>query len=118
MAANVNVGYVRYKNPCTYTKFLHFENFQCLMPRGGFMDIIGALQQEETKLQRQLTAVQGAIAVLNGGPKTVPSPGHTGSSNGTRRKSAMSAAARARISRATRTRWEKFRAEKTKKAKQ
>ena len=30
------------------------------------MDIIEALEQEESKLQRQLTAVQGAIAALNG----------------------------------------------------
>ena len=81
------------------------------------MDIIGALQQEETKLQRQLTAVQGAIAVLNGGPKTVASPGQTGSPNGTSGKRTMSAAARAKISRATKARWAKFRAEKAKKPK-
>jgi len=81
------------------------------------MDIIGALQQEETKLQRQLTAVKGAIAVLNDGPKTTASPGYTGSPNGRGGKRAMSAAARARISRATKARWAKFRAETAKKSK-
>jgi hypothetical protein len=39
------------------------------------MDIIGALKEEESKLHRQLNAVQGAIAALKGEPKataTVP----------------------------------------------
>ena len=81
------------------------------------MDIIGALQQEEAKLQRQLTAVQGAIAVLNGGPKTVASPGHTGSPSETSGKRTMSAAVRAKIARSARARWAKFRAGKAKKAK-
>jgi len=30
------------------------------------MDIIAALKEEESKLHRQLNAVQGAIAALNG----------------------------------------------------
>ena len=46
------------------------------------MDIIGALQQEESKLQRRLTAVQGAIAALNGGAQTLVSPGHSSGPNG------------------------------------
>ena len=81
------------------------------------MDIIGALREEESKLHQQLTAIQGVIAVLNGGPKTVASPGHTGSPNGTSGKRTMSAAARAKIARSARARWAKFRAEKAKKAK-
>ncbi len=81
------------------------------------MDIIGALKKEESKLQRQLTAVQGAIAALDGGVRTAGSPRHTSSPNGTRRKRTLSAAGRARISLATKTRWVKIRAEKTKKAK-
>jgi hypothetical protein len=81
------------------------------------MDIIGALQQEETKLQRQLTAVRGAISALNGGAKTVVSPIRTSSLNGTSSKRTMSPEHRARISRATKARWAKFRAEKAKKAK-
>jgi hypothetical protein len=78
------------------------------------MDIIGALQQEESKLQRQLTAVQGAIAALNGGSKTVQS---LGGSDGADAKRTMSAAIRERISRAATARWAKIRAEKAKKRK-
>jgi hypothetical protein len=43
------------------------------------MDIIGALQKEEAKLHRQLTAVKGAITALNGGGRAVISPSHTNS---------------------------------------
>ena len=81
------------------------------------MDIIGALQQEESKLYRQLTAVQGAIAALNGGGTTAVTPGHTNSSNGASAKRTMSAAVRARISQKAKARWAKIRAEKAKKAK-
>jgi hypothetical protein len=75
------------------------------------MNIVKALQQEEVKLRRQLTAVQGAIAVLNGSRISV-SPRHASSSNGTSGKRTMSAAVRARISRAVKARWAKVRAEK------
>ena len=81
------------------------------------MDIVGALKQEESKLQRQLTAVRGAIVALNGGSKPLVSPGHTSSSNGSSGKRTMSAAVRARISRTAKARWAKMRAEKAKKAK-
>ncbi len=57
------------------------------------MDIIGALRQEESKLQRQLTAVQGAIAALNGG-NPVASRRNVSSPNGTHGKRTMSAAVR------------------------
>jgi len=81
------------------------------------MDIIGALKQEESKLQRQLKAVHGAIAALNGGTKTLVSPGHTSSPNGASGKRTLSAAGRARISRAAKARWAKIRAGQAKKAK-
>ena len=81
------------------------------------MDIIGALQQEESKLQRQLTAVKGAIAALNGGGTAAVSPGHTSSPKITSGKRTMSAAVRAKIARSARARWAKIRAEKAKKAK-
>ena len=81
------------------------------------MDIIGALKQEESKLQRQLTAVRGAIVALNGGSRPLVSPGPTSSSNGSSGKRTMSAAVRARISRTAKARWAKIRAEKVKKAK-
>lgn len=81
------------------------------------MDIIGALKQEESKLQRQLTAVRGAIVALNGGSKPLVSPGHTSSPNGSSGNRTMSPAVRARISRTAKARWAKIRAEKAKKAK-
>ena len=81
------------------------------------MNIVEALHSEEAKLQRQLTAVKTAITALNGGSTTAVSPGHTSSPNGTSGKRTMSAAGRASISRATKARWAKIRAEKAKKAK-
>ena len=81
------------------------------------MQIIEALKQEESKLQRHLTAVQGAIAALNGGAKTAVSPGHSSSHDGSGRKRTMSAAVRAKIARSARARWAKIRAEKAKKGK-
>jgi hypothetical protein len=81
------------------------------------MDIVGALKQEESKLQRQLTAVRSAIAALNGDAKTVASPSHASSPNGASGKRTMSTAVRAKIARSARARWAKIRAEKAKKAK-
>lgn len=76
------------------------------------MDILAALRQEEGKLQYQLKGIQGVIAALNGHSRaTAVTP------TGATRKRTMSAAARARISKATKARWAKFRAEKAKKAK-
>jgi hypothetical protein len=75
------------------------------------MDILAALRQEEGKSQHQLRGIQGAIAALNGHSRaTIIIP------NGATRKRTMSAAARARISKATKARWAKFRAEKAKKS--
>jgi|HubBroStandDraft_6_1064221.scaffolds.fasta_scaffold839448_2 hypothetical protein len=57
------------------------------------MDIIGALKQEESKLQRHLTAVQGAIAAPNSA-KAVAS-GHASSRNQLNCRRTLSAASRA-----------------------
>ena len=81
------------------------------------MDIIGALKQEESELQRQLTAVKSAIAALNGDAKTVVSSIHTTSPNGSSAKRTMSAAVRAKIARSAKARWAKIKAEKAQKAK-
>ena len=78
------------------------------------MDIIEALKQEEATLQRQLTAVKNAIDALNGGSTTAVSPRHATSPNGASGKRTMSAAGRASISRATKARWARIRAEKAK----
>ena len=81
------------------------------------MDIIDALKQEESKLRRHLSAVQGAIAELNGGRGIAVSPVYKSSSNGASAKRTMSAAVRARISRTAKARWAKIKAAKAKKAK-
>jgi hypothetical protein len=80
------------------------------------MDILVALKQEEVKLQRQLKGIQGAIVALNG-LHPAPVSSKLVSSNGVSRKRTMSAAGRARISKLTKERWRKFRAEKAKRAK-
>ncbi len=79
------------------------------------MDILVALKQEQSKLQRQLRGIEGAILALNGSHPTFT--GAVVNHKGANRKRTMSAAARARISKATKARWAKFRAEKSKKAK-
>jgi hypothetical protein len=86
------------------------------MLEGGFMNIVEALHSEEAKLQRQLTAVKGAIAALNGGG-SVASPDHASGPSGTSSKRVMSAVVRAKIARSARARWAKIRAEKAKKSK-
>ncbi len=76
------------------------------------MEIIEALRREEAKLENRLTVIRGAIKALNG-----QTNGHAASSGkvpAQARKRRMSAEARARISRATKARWTKFRAEKAK----
>ena len=77
------------------------------------MNILAALTQAEAKLKKQadtvrkqLDAVRAAVKVLG---REVASGGKVG-----KRKRKMSAAARARIGKATRKRWAKFRAEKKK----
>jgi hypothetical protein len=89
------------------------------------MDILAALRQEEAKFEKEVSAAQqqldnvrAAIKLL-GGKTTGSSSGKViGSSSGKTtggKKRVMSAAARARISKATKERWAKFRAAKAKK---
>lgn len=80
------------------------------------MHILVALKQEEAKLQNQLKGIRGAILALNGSHPT-SSRSAVVSHKGVGRKRKMSAAARAKISKATKERWAKYRAEKAKKAK-
>jgi uncharacterized protein (UPF0335 family) len=79
------------------------------------MDLLAAIKREERKLekelgnlQHELNGVRAAAKAL--GAKTVREVTQV-------KKRVMSAAARAKISRATKARWAKFRAEKNKKAK-
>lgn len=81
------------------------------------MEIIEALRQEESKLHRQLTAIQDAIAALNGAGARAVSRGRTTRPNRTSGGRTMSAAVRAKIARSAKARWAKIRAEKAKKAK-
>ena len=77
------------------------------------MDIIAALKEEESKLHRQLNAVQGAISALNGAAnKASVTSRQKLNLNGTNGKRTMSATVRARISRTAKARWAKIRAEK------
>jgi hypothetical protein len=80
------------------------------------MDILVALKQEEGKLQRQLKGIQGAILALNGSRSPAPRI-QIASQKQVNRKRRMSAAGRAKISKLTKERWAKFRAEKAKRAK-
>jgi hypothetical protein len=95
------------------------------------MDILAALRQEEAKwekevsaAQQQLDNVRAAIKLLGGMGSSAKA---TGSSSGKTtggmnsggkttggKKRVMSAAARAKISKATKERWAKFRAAKAK----
>ncbi len=79
------------------------------------MDILVALKQEAAKLEQQLRGIKGAILALNGSHSAASRS--VGSHRVVTQKRTMSAAARARISKATKERWAKFRAEKSKKAK-
>jgi hypothetical protein len=85
------------------------------------MDILAALKQEEAKWEKkvstarqQLDNVRAAIKMLGGmgstGKATASSSGKT--TDG--KKRVMSAAARAKISKASKERWAKFRAAKAK----
>ena len=80
------------------------------------MDILVALKQEQVKLQQQLKGIQGAIAALNGAHQA-PIGAQPVSHKGVHRKRTMSAAGRSKISKLTKARWAKFRAEKAKKGK-
>jgi|GEM_PF-1225451 len=78
------------------------------------MDILAALKQEAVKLQKQadtlreqLDTIRAAVKIL--GRNSVSSDTPIGKT-----KRVLSAAARARISKATKARWAKFRAAKGK----
>jgi hypothetical protein len=80
------------------------------------MDILVALKQEEVKLQQQLQGIQGAILALNGSHPPA-SRMQIASQKRVSRRRTMSAAGRAKISKLTKERWRKFRAEKAKRTK-
>ena len=93
------------------------------------MDILVALKQEEAKwekevsaAQQQLDTVRAAIKLLGGmsssgkaaGSSSAKTTANSSVKATGQKKRVMSAAARARISKATKERWAKFRAAKAK----
>ncbi len=81
------------------------------------MNIMAALKQEEAKIQIQMGKLQQQLDTLRAAMKVLKG-GMTSSGKPTRRKKrVMSPAVRAKISKATKERWAKFRAEKGKKGK-
>jgi len=79
------------------------------------MDLLAAIKREERKLEKELGQLQYK---LNGVRVAAKALGDKTVREVTRvKKRALSAAARAKISKATKARWARFRAEKNKKAK-
>ena len=76
------------------------------------MDILTALKQEEAKWKKQASVAQQQLDTVRAAMKLF-----SGKTTGKRtggKKRVMSAAARAKISKATKERWAKFRAAKAK----
>jgi hypothetical protein len=76
------------------------------------MDLLAAIKREERKLEKELGKVQGKLRGLQAAAKALG--GETVREVTQVKKRVMSAAARARISKATKARWAKFRAERKK----
>ena len=73
------------------------------------MDLLATIKREERKLEKELSKLQGKLSGVRAaakalGDKTVREVTQV-------KKRVMSAAARAKISRATKARWAKFRAQ-------
>ena len=81
------------------------------------MDILTALRDEQSKLQRQLRGIETAIAAIAGSQNGSGRQSAATSTNGIAPKRTLSAAGRAAISRAAKARWARIKAEKTKKTK-
>jgi hypothetical protein len=76
------------------------------------MDLLAAIKREERKLEKELFKLQGKLSGVRAaakvlGDKTVREVTQV-------KKRVMSAAARAKISKSTKARWARFRAEKKK----
>jgi hypothetical protein len=85
------------------------------------MDILVALRQEEAKFEKQVSAAQqqldnvrAAMKLLGGMSGSGKATGGNSAKTTGGKKRVMSAAARAKISKATKERWAKFRAAKAK----
>ena len=85
------------------------------------MDILAALRQEESKWEKEVSAAQQQLDAVRAAMKLLGSMGSRGKAAGSssgkatgRKRRVMSAAARAKISKASKERWAKFRAAKAK----
>jgi hypothetical protein len=76
------------------------------------MHILAAIKREEKRLEKQLGKLQHQLNGIRAAAKALGDS--TSRELNTVKKRVMSAAARAKISKATKARWAKFRAEKKK----
>jgi hypothetical protein len=76
------------------------------------MDILAAIKREEKKLEKQLHKLQHQLNGIRAAAKALGDS--TNRELKTLKKRVLSAAARAKISKATKARWAKFRAAKAK----
>lgn len=73
------------------------------------MDLLAAIEREERKLEKELAKLQGKLSGVRAAGKAL---GDTTIKEVTQvKKPVMSAAARAKIAKATKARWAKFRAQ-------
>ncbi len=77
------------------------------------MNILAALKQAEAKLKKQADNVRHQLDAVRAAMKILGGKRGSGKPTG-RKKRVMSAATKAKISKATKARWAKFRAEKKK----
>jgi hypothetical protein len=73
------------------------------------MDLLGAIRREEWKLEKELTKLQGKLSGVRAAAKALGDT--TVREVNQVKKRVLSAAARAKISKATKARWAKFRAQ-------
>ena len=79
------------------------------------MDLLAAIKREERKLEKELSKLQNKLSGVQAAAKALGSKASREVAQV--KKHVMSAAARAKISKAAKARWAKFRAEKNKKTK-
>jgi hypothetical protein len=84
------------------------------------MDILAALRQEEAKFEKQVSAAQQQLDTVRAAIKLLSGMSSKATGSSSRKTTAgkkrvMSAAGRAKVSKANKERWAKFRAAKAKK---
>ena len=77
------------------------------------MDILAALRQEEAKCENEVSAAQQQLDTVRAAIKLLGGMNSSGKTTGGKKR-VMSAAARAKMAKAQKERWAKFRAAKAK----